>query len=135
MTTREKLEELREKVNRGEVKAEGVREWGGADVVITSRRTPQVMQWLEDSGIVIRLQSSVPRRRLVVTPYAGELSWLFYQLRDIFAGRIDFVSKYDFYGALAQAAMDEIEKNPVAESCAGLLNAVIDRAFGMLGEE
>jgi hypothetical protein len=135
MTTREKLEELREKVNRGKVNAEGVREWGGADVVIASRRTPQLTRWQNDSGIVISLQSSVPRKRLVVTPYARELSWLFYQLRDIFASRIDSLSKYDFYGALAQAALDEIEKNPVAESCTGLLNAVIDRAFGMLGEE
>lgn len=135
MTTREKLEELREKVNRGKVNAEGVREWGGADVVIASRRTPQLTRWQNDSGVVIGLQSSVPRKRLVVTPYARELSWLFYQLRDIFAGRIDSLSKYDFYGALAQAALDEIEKNPVAESCTRLLNAVIDRAFGMLGEE
>jgi hypothetical protein len=33
-----------------------------------------------------------------------QLSWLFIQLRDLFAPQLDAANKYDFYGRMADAA-------------------------------
>jgi hypothetical protein len=52
-----------------------------------------------------------PKRRLVVTKYAKELSWLFYQMKNAAVNKIDYISKYDFYGILAQTAINFIELN------------------------
>ena len=49
-------------------------------------------------------------RRVVVTKYAIELSWLFIQLRELYYERINSVSKYDFYGELAQKAIDQVNE-------------------------
>ena len=62
--------------------------WGGADVVIRSNASGN----LTDGDT------------LVVTPFSGELSWLFEYLSQICGGILDFRNKYDFYGRLADAA-------------------------------
>jgi hypothetical protein len=49
-------------------------------------------------------------RRVVITKYAVELTWLFIQLRELYYERIDSVSKYDFYGELAQKAIDVVNE-------------------------
>ena len=54
-------------------------------------------------------------RRLVITQHAIELSWLFIQLRELYRNRIDYLSKYDFYGELAQKAIDIIQET--ADEC------------------
>ena len=71
------------------------REWGGADVVITS---------LEKKSA--NSERFYPEPRTVVTPFSRELSWLFERLRDAFSGLIDGTSKIEFYGRLANAARD-----------------------------
>lgn len=99
------------------------REWGGADVVITSKEPVT-----KDSGFY-------PEPRYVVTPFSSELSWLFYQLRDAFAGLIDSVTKIEFYGRLANAAIryqQYLEDKP--EDVQDLLSAVLHEAFAILDE-
>lgn len=90
---------------------EKTEEWGGADVIIAGKTRKKDLKWLGNENIVISLQESIPKKRLVVTKYAKELSWLFFQLRDIFYENIDFISKHDFYGSLAQSAIDYININ------------------------
>lgn len=61
--------------------------------------------------MVVSFQDLTPKRRAVITEYSKEQSWLFEQLKDIFTEEIDFASKYDFYGLLAQSAIDYLETN------------------------
>ena len=88
------------------------KEWGGADVIISKRENPSNLKWFEDQPFVISQQKTQPRKRLVITEHAAELSWLFDQLKEIYRTGLDYVSKYDFYGQLAQAALDSLEENP-----------------------
>lgn len=114
------------------VKLDETKAWGGADVIISKKMTPEDKRWINDQPFVISPQSTVPRRRLVITPYAIELSWLFYQLKDVFNDQIDFINKYDFYGLLAQNALDFIEKNGDEYECNSLLISVLDKSRGFV---
>ena len=80
--------------------------WSGADVIITEQVNDTHKAWLGNQPLVISFQQFDAIKRLVVTQHAVELSWLFIQLRELYSGRIDHVSKYDFYGELAQKAID-----------------------------
>jgi hypothetical protein len=115
--------------------ASSVKEWDGADVIISNTLTSDIMKWLGDQPLVISLQKTKPRRRAVITGFPKELSWLFYQLRDIFAEEVDYISKYDFYGLLAQAATDYLEANQVNPKCNKLLLAVVNKARSFASTE
>jgi len=91
--------------------SEHTEEWSGADVIITNKLTKDHLKWLGNDNEIISLQETIPKKRLVITKYSKELSWLFYQLKKIFKSNIDHISKYDFYGILAQTAIDYINKN------------------------
>ena len=108
------------------------REWRGADVIITKGLENNFKKWLEDQPFVISSQNTEPRRRAVVTEYSKELSWLFYQLKHIFSIRIDYTSKYDFYGSLAQSAIDYLEKNKESKDVKALLLTVLSTSKGFL---
>jgi hypothetical protein len=112
--------------------ARSTREWGGADVVIASSMTEGIRQWVDDQPLVISLQKTASRRRAVVTQYSKELSWLFERLKHIFSEKIDYVSKYDFYGLLAQSAIDYMENNEDNQNVKGLLMHVLNTAKGWL---
>ena len=84
--------------------------WGGADVRIYTRMLKNHKEWLADQPVVLSYQSSPEIRRVVVTKHAIELTWLFIQLRDLYLERINSVSKYDFYGELAQKAIDQVNE-------------------------
>ena len=106
-------------------------EWRGADVIISNRLTEEIENWLSAQPVfVYPLYYSgfiSPKRRAVITKCYKELSWLFCQLRDIFKNYLDFQTKYNFYGQLAQAAQDYIQK--VKEyDCNSLLNIVLNEA-------
>lgn len=126
----EKLDSLERKIQSGNIEKEAssVEEWGGADVIISRQLNDSIKGWLGDQSLAISLQETEPRRRVVITEFSKELSWLFYQLRDIFAEEIDHISKYDFYGVLAQTAIDYLEKNPENLKCDQLMYSVLDKA-------
>ena len=84
--------------------------WGGADVLINTRLLKKHKEWLGDQPLVLSFQSTLPMRRVVITKYAVELTWLFIQLRKLYCERIDSASKYDFYGELAQKAIDVVNE-------------------------
>ncbi len=131
------IEDLKQKIMTSDVSVEArtVREWGGADVIIKARPDKNTQNWLGNQPSVISLQSTEPRRRAVITNYSKELSWLFYQLRDIFSERIDYVSKYDFYGLLAQSAIDHIATNKESQDVKPLLLSVLNTAKGFCEDE
>ena len=132
----EKLDSLERKIESGNIvrEASSIMEWAGADVIISSQLNDSVKEWFGDQLMVISLQKNEPRRRAVITEFSKELSWLFYQLKDIFAEEIDNMSKHDFYGMLAQASIDYLEKNQENLKCDQLLYSVLDKARSFSNE-
>lgn len=133
-TINNKLDEIGLKIKNNEYSSElrRVRAFGGADVIVSNEFSPENERWVNDQHFVISPQSTAPRKRLVITPYAIELSWLFHQLADVFHEQIDFINKYDFYGLLAQNALDFIENNNNEYDCNSLLIYVLDESRNFL---
>lgn len=115
-------------------KAVTTREWGGADVIICTELDEQLKKWVEESRFVIGFQNIEPRRRVIITKYSKELSWLFNQLKCIFSEKIDYISKYDFYGLLAQSAINYLKDNKEKEDIKALLLVVLNTAKGLIQE-
>lgn len=126
----EDIEELQNRIESGNYiqEIDMIKEWGGADVMISNQMTKRIQEWSGSQPFTISIQRTIPKRRVVITPFSKELSWLFYQLRDIFRGKIDYISKYDFYGLLAQSAIDYIETHKNREECTELLSIVNGKA-------
>jgi hypothetical protein len=120
--TRARLNELAEQLAGGS-SPEAPDEWGGADVVICAKppKTPS------EPGFF-------PEPRTVVTPHSRYLTWLFYQLRDAFYDILDHMTKIEFYGRLANAAMRYQSRCGGPEVRKELLLAVLHEAFAMLDE-
>jgi hypothetical protein len=96
--------------------------WQGADVVITSK-SPIV----QEGGFY-------PSPRYVVTSHAGELSWLFEQIRNIFMEIEDYgVLKEEIFGRLGNTVNRFLSKNPGANIHETLL-AVMHEAFAIAEE-
>ncbi|MGE5681188.1 MAG: hypothetical protein ACM34K_09960 [Bacillota bacterium] len=131
----EKIDAIERSIDSGIYVHEAVKvsEFGGADVIITQKITEEEKSWLGESNIILSLQADAPGRRVVETIYSKELSWLFYELRDAFNGVIDFASKYEFYGGLAQSASDHLKQNGDDSKCQDLLKAVINGVRNKIG--
>ena len=110
---KENLKQLENNIKLGKFKNDikTIKEWGGADVIISKHKTPELKKWVDNESLIIDLECNdlvSPGNRLVISQYAKELSWLFYELKSIFSDYIDFSNKYQFYGTLAQSAIDFI---------------------------
>lgn len=128
------LEILEEKIRSRDFKEESnIKEWEGADVVISEKMTPSLKKWIDNSLILIKTQDYSPHKRVVITKCSKELSWLFYQLKDTFKDDIDYLSKYDFYAFLAQNAIDFIEERNKYK-CEELLLYVLNAVRGRWNE-
>ena len=104
----EKLDYLELKIWSGNIvrEASSIMEWAGSDVIISSQLNDSIKEWFGDQFAVNTPEKTEPRRRAVITEFSKELSWLFYQLKDIFAGELNYISKPVFYGMLAQTSID-----------------------------
>ena len=124
------LDELKKKIKSGDFlnRAKRQSEWGGADVIIRAKLDEKLSRWLGNQPLVLSYQKNAPRRRAVITQFSRELSWIFRQLGRICSEEIDNVSKYDFYGSLAQAAIDYIEHRGEKAERDQLLYCVLDAA-------
>ena len=75
--------------------------------------------------------------KCIITPFCRELSWLFFELKDIFYKYclIDYSSKYMFFGRLADSAEKYINsKEDKIENKKDLLMAVRNEAESILKE-
>ena len=126
----EKLDSLELKIeSRNIVKeANSIMEWAGSDVIISNQLNDAIKEWFGDQFAVITLENTEPRRKAVITEFSKELSWLFYQLKDIFAGELNYISKPVFFGMLAQTSIDYLEMNKEDVKCDQLLFSVLDKA-------
>jgi len=132
----EKLDYLERKICSGIIvrEANSIMEWAGSDVIISSQLNDSIKEWFGDQFPVFTLEKTEPRRRAVITEFSKELSWLFYQLKDIFAGELNYISKPVFYGMLAQTSIDYLEKNKEDLKCDQLLFCVLDKARSFSNE-
>jgi hypothetical protein len=75
-----------------------------------------------------------PSPRYVVTSHAGELSWLFEQIRDVFMDNEEYgLFKEEIFGRLGNTSNRFISKNPDASTRETLL-AVMHEAFAIAEE-
>ena len=129
---RDELARLERTIQSGQFvhELENVQEWTGADVIITSK--PEIGDLPQK--YVVGFQGGNPGMFIagdfrIVTEHAKSLSWLFCQLRDAFASRIDYANKYDFYGRLAHRAAGYLDgKMDGTTTAKGLLSSVLDEA-------
>jgi len=115
-----KIDELASAVTDGEIGS--TRLWGGVGVCVVRKRPAP------------RPDNFYPEPRYVVTPFAGELSWLIKELWAGFRPVLDPVTKVEFFGRLGNAATDyHVRKGPDA-SVRGVLEAVLSKARSIATE-
>ncbi len=122
--TRARLNDLANQFTAGS-SPEAPDEWGGADVIIC-----------EKPREISSEPSFYGEPRTVVTTYSRYLTWLFYQLRDAFYEQhlLDHMTKIEFFGRLANAALRYQSRCGGPEVRTELLLAVLHEAFAMLDE-
>ncbi|MDY6839422.1 MAG: hypothetical protein SWH78_15765 [Thermodesulfobacteriota bacterium] len=131
------MKKLKNRIENTDISMESrsVKEWAGADVLIKRRMDTDTKKWLGGQPLVASFQNTKATRRAVITEHSKELSWLFHQLKDLFSDQIDYVSKYDFYGLLAQSAIDSLANNEGPQDPKGLLLEVLNAAKGFCDDE
>ena len=130
------LDALKRNIKSGKFgkEASSAKEWDEAGVIISSQLNDSIKGWFGDQFMVNSLQKTEPGRRAVITEFSKELSWLFYQLKDIFAEELNYISKHVFYGMLAQVSIDYLEKNQENPKCDQLLHSVLGEARSFSNE-
>lgn len=63
----------------------------------------------------------------IVSPYALELSWIFYDLQKIFKNHLNSMNKFNFYKQLAETASNAVDNNPAIDA-RGLCRMVVEKA-------
>jgi len=90
------LNQLRQKVEKGQFPNDH-KEFGGADLIITNDKDRNHEEHIT----------------MVYTEHAAAMSWLVYQLKDIYDGDLNWKNKYDFYpfiGELVNESLTSQEK-------------------------
>ena len=118
-TRKEQLLSLLSIIETGNV-PKAKEDWGGADVGVVKSQ-PKPTQ-----------DSFYPDPKYVVTTHYLELSWVMEEITRIFRGQLDYISKYEFYGRLADAVIDHIRTR--GDNMQELLKAVIQEAINMADE-
>lgn len=122
MKTIEELKRLNDVILNNKI-LKAKRAWGGADVAVV-REQPEPISggFYPDPFFVVSKKFSL------------EISWMFEQLRDAFYAEklVDYCSKYEFFGRLAQAANRGIHKNN--EDCCIICMEILKEAQQMYDE-
>jgi hypothetical protein len=108
--------------------------WEGASVVIR-RRMPKRKH---DASTLIPalVGGGSTGYKYVITPHAAQLSWLFADLWQVFRQHpaIDGMTKFEFFGRLANASLHCQRRANGNESARDLLGAVIHEAYAIADE-
>lgn len=109
-------------------------EWKGADLVVTSNPGYAASFYEYDSPCVTfgpqGITVTMARYTVVLTRYARELSWLMIQFRDsILDFILQFMTKYEFYAIMGDAANKYLRETPANKHKPGdLILFVLDNA-------
>lgn len=87
------LEKLREDIEKGRFPRE-CEHFGGADLIISDDPDRPIR---DPEGIVF-----------VVSPHAGALSWLVFQLKAVFNDQLDYMNKYQFYPMIGHLIQESL---------------------------
>ena len=92
----ESVKTIMDKINNGAYinESANTKEFGGADVLIC-KKAPHI-----DTS-----------KTIVETQFSKEISWLFEQMRDAYKGKYDYLSKFEFFGRMADAANSYIAEH------------------------
>ena len=112
----EGLERLLEQTSTQKVLPRAKQLWVGARVIIALKKQN-----------ITGAFGFYPAPLEVTTPYAAELSWIFYDLSVIFKKLLNSSTKLDFYRELAQTASEAIAADPRI-SAGTLCNKVVKKA-------
>ena len=90
------IKDIVKKINNKDYiqECEKVKEFGGADVIVC-----QKAPYANTSKIIVE------------TKYSKEISWLIEQLKNVYSGEYDYISKYDFFAKIANSAIEYITNN------------------------
>lgn len=108
------LDILAKQVKDGNWEPEICSLWGGAGLIVT-HKAPEGCEG----------------KTIVVSQNAEEISAMVYRLKEIFAGHLDYMDKYDFYPQIGERAIKYIEENG---DDLGVLEAMIDEAQQIASE-
>ena len=87
--------------------------FAGANLIITNRQI---------AAEITHHKKTFQRDIFVVTEYSKELSWLVFQLKEIFADEINSMNKYQFYPLIGSTILKGMEQNKTLQ---GIIKAVI----------
>jgi gamma-glutamylcyclotransferase (GGCT)/AIG2-like uncharacterized protein YtfP len=91
--------------------------WAGADVVVIFPDDERARRYSEKGDIVVQ------------SKHANKIGSIFFSLKEIFSKHIDYYSKYEFYGRLAESANSYINSSGDSEN---VVFALIKEAEKML---
>ncbi len=110
------------------------------EIILTKDITHEAKKTILFGGADISIVSKLPTQKdsfygdpqYVVTKFSKEISWLIFQLKEIFNDDLDYMNKYPFYGRLAESANKSISSNN--ENLRKILLDIIDEAEKMSNE-
>jgi len=110
------------------------------EIILTKDITHEAKKTILFGGADISIVSKLPKQKdsfygdplYVVTKFSKEISWLIYQLKEIFNDDLDYMNKYPFYGRLAESANKSISIN--SENLKKILLDILDEAEKMSKE-
>ena len=89
-----KIEILKEKIKSGKFPNK-FEHFGGANLIIT-----------DDPN-----RKGYPQDMVIYTEHASAISWLIFELKDIYNEKIDYMNKYDFYPYIGKLIQSSINTN------------------------
>ena len=126
--TQQALDKLRQAIDEREYEGYAGGDWQDYDVTVCVREDETITHWRKlPSRNIQEFQRLEPRRRVVATRYAHELSWLFEELRSIHPNEIERHTHHDFYADLADTANHFIAGKKASVTASTLLENVLER--------
>lgn len=127
--TQQALDRLQMAISEREFEDQEIGSWQEYDVAIADTDDDEELShWRRlPSESEQEFRRVEPHRRVVITRFAKELSWLFQELKKIHPSEIERHTNHDFYAELADEANLYIEHHRQDVTASRLMEAVLDK--------